>query len=178
MKGLLPGAVKLYLNPGEMVLAEAPAIVTTVLGSCVSVTLFYPPRALGSICHAVLPGGREHDPGKYADQAVRTMIEFFADLKVHPQELTAKIFGGADMFPPYKGCGRSSSIGAQNVQAALAALSSLGIEPKVSEVGGHLGRKLVFVTHTGEVFIRRISKEQLSAVELKSDLAGKNRRQP
>nr|WP_320009697.1 chemotaxis protein CheD [uncultured Desulfobulbus sp.] len=158
-------AVAIYLNPAEIVIAEGPATVTTVLGSCVSVTLFSPKTRLGAICHAVLPCGEEKEPGKFANQSIGYMIDFFKEKKIRPYDLVAKVFGGADMFPLMRGRRTQGTIGAQNIQAALMTLELSEIPPAVVEVGGQQGRKLVFYTDTGDVYIKRVQKDQLSAAE-------------
>lgn len=158
-------AVAIYLNPAEIVLAEGPATVTTVLGSCVSVTLFFPQTCLGTICHGVLPSGMDQDPGKYVDQAIRYMVNFFHEKQVPMDKLVAKVFGGADMFPQMRGIRDQGTIGTQNIQAALSTLEQMGISPAVVEVSGQQGRKLIFFSETGEVFIKRVQKEQLQVAE-------------
>ncbi|MGD9947294.1 MAG: chemotaxis protein CheD [Desulfobulbus sp.] len=158
-------AAVLYLNPAEIVIAEGPATVTTVLGSCVSVTLFYPKSRQGTICHAVLPSGSEREPGKYVDQAVLYMVHFFREKQVSLSELVAKVFGGADMFPQMRGIRDNGTIGAQNIQAALNTLEQVGIPPAVVEVSGQQGRKLVFFSDTGDVYIKRVPKDQLQLAE-------------
>ncbi len=59
-----------YLRPGELHIADHPGIVTTVLGSCVSVTMFSRRREVGAICHGLMPerteigrSGRDHGQG-------------------------------------------------------------------------------------------------------------------
>ncbi len=169
-------AVAIYLNPAEIVLAEGPATVTTVLGSCVSVTLFSPQTCLSAICHGVLPSGMDVEPGKYVDQAVRYMINFFTEKQVTPDHLVAKVFGGADMFPQMRGLRDQGTIGAQNIQAALNTLDEVGINPAVVEVGGEQGRKLVYFCDTGEVFIKRVRKEQMQMAEQVVSAREKNRK--
>lgn len=158
-------AVAIYLNPAEIVLAECPATVTTVLGSCVAVTFFSPHTRLAAICHGVLPCGRDEEPGKFVDQSVRYMVEYFREKQVPLDQLVAKVFGGADMFPQMRGIRDQGTIGAQNIQAALNTLEEVGINPAVVEVGGQQGRKLVYFCDTGEVFIKRVRKEQLRMAE-------------
>jgi len=166
MEELPAGAEKLYLNPAELVLAESPAVVTTVLGSCVAVTFYYRHLAYGTICHSVLPRGREKGPGKYVDQSIAYMVDFFRQKMIRPHDLVAKVFGGADMFAQLNTEKPSRTVGSQNIQAALESLSTAGIEPAVIEVGGQLGRKLIFHTSSGEIFMKRIHKEHLRTAEL------------
>ncbi|MGE4560374.1 MAG: chemotaxis protein CheD [Desulfobulbus sp.] len=169
-------AVALYLNPSEIVVAEGPATVTTVLGSCVAVTLFSPRTHLGSICHAVLPSGQDMEPGKYVDQSVLYMLSFFREKQVTLKELVAKVFGGADMFPQMPGIRDNRTIGAQNIQAALTTLEQVGINPAVIEVSGQLGRKLVFFSDTGDVYVKRVQKDQMRVAEQMLTAQGKQRK--
>lgn len=169
-------AVAIYLNPAEIVLAEGPATVTTVLGSCVAVTIFSPQTRLGTICHGVLPNGMDQEPGKYVDQAVRYMVNFFQERQVPVDALVAKVFGGADMFPQMRGVRDQGTIGAQNILAALSTLEQVGINPAVIEVSGQQGRKLVFFSETGEVFIKRVQKEQMQVAEQRLIAREKNRK--
>ena len=158
-------AVAVYLNPAEIVVAEEPATVTTVLGSCVAVTLFSPRTRWGAICHAVLPCGADREPGKYVNQAVLYMLNFFQEKNIPAEELVAKVFGGADMFPQMRGIRNTGTIGAQNIEAALAILAQVGLPPTVVEVSGQQGRKLVFFSDTGDVYVKRVRKEQMQTAE-------------
>lgn len=168
-------AVAIYLNPAEIVLAEGPATVTTVLGSCVAVTFFAPQTRLGAICHGVLPSGMDQEPGKYVDQAVRYIMEYFREKQVPANQLVAKVFGGADMFPQMRTARDQGTIGAQNIQAALISLEELGINPAVVEVGGQQGRKLVYFCDTGEVFVKRVRKEQMQMAQQMVRIREKNK---
>lgn len=155
---LLP---KIYLRPGELVIADEPMLVTTVLGSCISVILFSPRRRIGAICHATMPSGPDDNPSKYADQSVLYMLEEFLLRGIKRQETIVKIFGGSDMFNLKDVASKAKSIGAQNISVAMKTLNQAGYEPMVNDIGGELGRKLVFRTHTGEVFRKWVKKEQL-----------------
>ena len=148
-----------FLHPGEMVLAVEPTVAVTVLGSCVSITLFHPKLRVGAICHAMLPDGDKATPGKFVNQSVNYMIDQFAGLKVNPNELVAKLFGGADMFNTIDTEWSNRGVGAQNIREAVKSLRAVGLEVITSDIGGHQGRKLVFYTHTGDVFIKLVKKE-------------------
>jgi len=156
---------KIYLNPGELLVAEEPAQVTTVLGSCISVTLFSPRLRVGAICHAVLPNGKVHLPSKFVDQSVGYMLNYFRKRKVDPDEIVAKLFGGSDIFSLVNPGTKDRTIGSQNIRAALNSLKDVGLDPAAVDVGGRQGRKLIYYTHTGEVFIKRINKAFLSGAE-------------
>lgn len=165
---------KMFLSPGEIVLAESPVEVTTVLGSCIAITLFAKQRRVGAICHAVLPSGKDRQLGKYVDQTLPLMLEFFHQKKIARRGLVAKLFGGSDMFPPPASMASSRTIGSQNVSMAYRCLQEHGLAVAVADVGGILGRKMVFYSHSGEVFIKKIKKEQFtSLVSPRNGIAGR-----
>jgi len=157
----------LFLKPGELMVRDEPMIVTTLLGSCVAVTMFCPRLHLGAICHALLPACREETPcrqghgrtGKYVECAIRIMLEKFQAHGVARSEIDAKLFGGSDMFD--KGGARSKSVGRQNMEMALGMLEDNAIRVVTQDLGGARGRKIIFHTHTGEVFLKRLRKSEI-----------------
>ena len=156
----------LFLRPGEMTVSGEPSIVSTLLGSCVAVTLFSPRQRLGAICHALLPRCRSDEPclhehaeaGRYVECAVRQMLEQMLARGAAKNEIQAKVFGGSDMFDALQG--RSRSVGRQNIEMALKMLESEGVRILKQDLGGRRGRKIIFHTHTGEVFLRRLRKTE------------------
>jgi chemotaxis protein CheD len=47
--------MNIFLKPGALYISEKPAIVSTILGSCIAVTIFNKRLKVGGICHALLP---------------------------------------------------------------------------------------------------------------------------
>lgn len=169
-----------YLKPGEMFFGDEPTVVSTLLGSCVSVTMFHRKQRIGAICHCQLPINRNaHDncPSqcmegfRYVECAIRQMAKLFRDRKIPPREIEVKVFGGADMFRPAKGSRRSKTVGVQNLEAAAKVLQEQRLRVFVSDVGGRRGRKIVFYTDTGEVLLKRLDEKD--AAELDDDRAGR-----
>jgi len=154
---------KIYLHPAELVVAAEPTEVATVLGSCISVIFFHPRRRYGAICHAVLPTGHgEHS--RFVDQSIHAMLAFFARHQIKPCDLVTKVFGGADMFSQFATRASARTVGAQNISMALDTLRDLGIYPSALDIGGQQGRKLLFFSHTGEVYLKRVERDKLKIV--------------
>jgi chemotaxis protein CheD len=155
----------IYLKPGEMHISTDASLVSTVLGSCVSVTLFCPRLRVGAISHGLLPTCREKGDCdgaclqgfKFVDCSIHHMLEEFRKLGVSSAEIEAKVFGGSDMFDLAGGSERIS-VGNQNVSAAMRIIELEGLRLVARDVGGTQGRKLLFYTHTGEVFLKRLYK--------------------
>jgi chemotaxis protein CheD len=146
------------LKPGEMLISREPCQVTTVLGSCLAVTLFNGQLGLAAICHAMLPclSARETaglpPPGKYLNHALPVMFEAFRQARLAPEEIEVKMFGGADVLHHFAPKGQS--IGSANIHMARYWLSQERLTIKAANVGGALGRKIRFDTRTGEVLHR------------------------
>jgi len=149
---------KIYLKPGELVVTEEPVMVTTVLGSCVSVTMFNARTGTAAICHGMLPYGGKSENFKYVDTALRYMLGYFKKLQIDRKEIEVKFFGGADMFTTTtkESNTRNLTVGWQNISAATTCLKEYGLTPTASDVGGGIGRKLIFTTDTGIVYLKRL----------------------
>ena len=150
----------MYLHPGELCMALHPTRVTTILGSCVSAVLFSPRLRVGGICHAIMPRGGAPVSGqetfRYTDRAVSHLFEQFHQLGVISTELTVKLFGGATLQHADEACANPLAVGDGNVAVARQVIADSGAEISACDVGGRWGRKLHFLSHTGEVFVKRI----------------------
>ena len=151
---------KVYLKPGELYVGEGPTKVITVLGSCVSVTLFSRRLRLGAICHGTLPHCRKvnkcremcDDAFKYVDCSLRYMIARFRRSGCSDNEIEVKLFGGADTLSSRK----ENTIGSMNVKMALDIISQEHLRVIAADVGDSFGRKIIFLTHTGDVYLKRL----------------------
>jgi chemotaxis protein CheD len=147
-----------YLMVGDGGIWRKPSAVQTVLGSCVSVTFHVPRLHLGATFHALLPERERYDrsrpddpPFKYVDAAVDAVCARLFRNGLKPADIECKVFGGANAT--FRG---EFATGRMNVEAAFKALARHHLRAKSADVGGDRGRKLLFLTDTGEVFIRRL----------------------
>ncbi|WP_156033094.1 chemotaxis protein CheD [Candidatus Magnetobacterium casense] len=161
------GLSLVYLNPGQVLMTDKPTIVSTVLGSCVSVTMFHATRSYGAICHGMLPdcNGRDcydcAEKLKYVDCCVTHMARHFERVGIGLRGLDVKLFGGAEVLPCGSKGRRRDSVGKQNIEAAHKILSQLGLTPSVTDTGGANGRKILFYTHSGDVYLKRLRRQIL-----------------
>lgn len=155
--------VQLCLKPGELLISREPYEITTVLGSCVAVTMFNRRFGLAAICHAMLPhpfpGGcddqAEAQTYKYVINVLPEMARAFRRTGILPNEVEVKMFGGANVIG--HGDDRASQgIGSDNVRLARRLIGREGLKIKASNVGGHTGRKILFNTVTGQVFHKHL----------------------
>lgn len=156
-------AFEVYLLPGEYFVGDARYRIRTVLGSCVSITLWHRRLRIGAMSHFLL-SEREADgdpapglSGRYGREAMELMIAQLQESGVHVRECEAKVFGGGTMFPSIE-AGRQPGIGHRNGMAAEKLLAEYGI-PVVSEsLFGTGHRHILFDVATGDVWVRQGDK--------------------
>ena len=141
---------------GQAALAAEPVLLTTILGSCIAVTLYSSRLRLGMLSHVLLPHatGPTAYPAKFADTVVPHMLSVLQSHGARPEGLVAKIAGGSCMF----GNCKSMQIGETNVQVALAALTDVGIRVAGQHTGGTLGRRVAFDLTTGALAVECIGQ--------------------
>ena len=151
----------LNLSIAELIVTSEDVVVSTVLGSCVSVCLFANDRVGGGIIHFALPkipNNDVSDPFKYGDYAIEKLVQYTAEqLEVDPRRLVAKIVGGANNIGSEHA---SQKVGQENVNLARKMLAKFGIAIVGEDVGGGHGRKILFHTLDG-----RRSEEHTSELQ-------------
>ena len=143
----------LYLMPGEVVVANQPVLVSTILGSCVAVTMFSLRTRVGAICHAVHPdrSGRHHDL-HYVDTAIHYIYRKVSEYGA-ADDLEVKLFGGSQVLATDRNHPGNLAMGRKNVARAQEVLAQLGLRAAKIDVGGSRGRKLFFSVLTGDVYV-------------------------
>jgi chemotaxis protein CheD len=161
-----------FLKAGEMHITAQPKLVVTLLGSCLSITMFNRRTKLGGICHSILPRCERRtqcvedcqEAFKYVDCSILKMVRLFERHKVKRNEIEVKCFGGSKMFSRHSQVPGSISIGNQNIQTAKRIILSEGLSILAIDVGGLQGRKIFFYTDTGEVYLKRLLKAESSDI--------------
>lgn len=157
------GVLEVYVQPGECPLVKEPAMICTVLGSCVGITFHVPRLGIGALCHPMLPTCpvnrlvtmSESAKCRYVDFTIRAMARRLDSLRVRRGEIEVKLFGGADVLTVSKNATRPS-VGRLNCEAAMRVLEEEGFEVAASSLGGKQGVHIRFQTVTGEVQLRRL----------------------
>jgi chemotaxis protein CheD len=155
---------EVYLLPGEYFVGGEGLRARTLLGSCVSITLWHPLKKVGAMSHFLLatrPQPGDDLDGRYGDEAVLLMLRELMRRAVAPAECEAKIFGGARMMSESD----AGLVGRNNGEMARRLLRELNI-PVVSESlygSGH--RNIIFDVSSGNVWSRQVSPMQAQALE-------------
>jgi chemotaxis protein CheD len=150
--------MRVFLKPGELYISDIPTMVSTILGSCIAMTIFNKRLKIGGICHAMLPRSpysKEHSVFRYADSSIFYMINKFETIGIRKDEMEIKLLGGADVIDRINE--DTASIGQKNIDIAREIIKNENLQIIVSDVGGRMGRKVHFYTHTGKVLLKRIN---------------------
>lgn len=165
MKPDLSEFQSVYIHPGEAYFSSKPIVVSTILGSCLSITMFSSKLKFAGISHCVLPNNKDCNsdcnncitPFRYVDCTIVQMLKKF---KIQSNDIEVKIFGGADVLKNSSKKGRISTVGRQNIKMAKETLEKNNIYISSFDVGGEFGRKIYFLTETGEVFLNRLKNNE------------------
>jgi chemotaxis protein CheD len=160
----LNGRIEIFLQPGELFVAPSGYQIRTILGSCVSMTLWHPASATGGMSHFLLPtrscAVKEADwDGKYGDEALQIMLAQLRGLGIAPAQCQAKVFGGGNMFPDHIRDG-VVTVGMRNGQVARELLQQHGIRLVSESLYGVGHRQIIFDVSTGDVWVHQVRPSQ------------------
>lgn len=149
--------MEVYLNPGEWYFGDEDTRIKTLLGSCVSFTLWHPVRRIGGMCHYMLPSRNSNAnlplDGKYADEAVELLVQRIDAEKTRPQDYIAKVFGGGSIIKT-----DTVSISEKNVMAARDLIKKHKFKLQGECLGGIGHRNVIFELWSGEVWLKKKEK--------------------
>ena len=98
-----PTLEEVRVNMAEMKAENKPVELVTSVGSCVAICLHDPVNKCGGLAHVMLPKSaiapQEPLPAKFADTAVPALAKAVREFSRSEARLSAKIAGGANMFP-------------------------------------------------------------------------------
>ena len=144
-----------YLQPGYIYVASEPAVISTVVGSSVAVTLYDRRHKVGGMNHFQMPMITRQDQatGRYGNAAIIGLLQMMLGGKGRRRNLEAQIFGGANPGDP-----DIARIGRENIAIARKGLAERGIHISAEDVDGQLGRKIIFNTKVNEISILKVKK--------------------
>jgi chemotaxis receptor (MCP) glutamine deamidase CheD len=150
-----------FLLPGEMAWQREPALLTTLLGSCVAVCLIDAQRGSAGMNHFMVPDARTAGgmpPGKVGESAIDGLIQLARMAGSAPADLVAEIHGGGAVVGPLGGGSGLLDVGMRNIACARARLAHHGIRVRAEDVGGGEARRICLDTAAGRIEARRIPR--------------------
>jgi chemotaxis protein CheD len=152
------GLKRYYLNQGMILVRREESIITTVLGSCISVCIWSPAHGIGGMNHYMLPlwNGEGLPSPRYGNIAIQKLIQNIIKAGCVKKHLKAKVFGGAEILSFSQK--KHISVGLQNILLAEEILAAEHIPIVSTDVGGQTGRRVHFNTKTGVVLLKRLNR--------------------
>lgn len=144
----------IYIAQGEHAVGIDPdMVISTILGSCISMCLWDPVARVGGMNHLLLPslrsdGGSTSAGAVDLDLLINKMMPYGAE---RPR-LRAKLFGGSSMLK-----GRTD-IGARNADFGREYLANEGIPCDAENLGGIHARRIRFWPATGKVQMKLVEE--------------------
>lgn len=148
-----------FLYPGQIFVSSAGEYVSTILGSCVSVCLWDGRLRVGGINHFLVPHESAGHPGteRAGNVAMEQLFARMSALGCRNGDLTAKVFGGANVLKNGgRAPGHTFHVGTNNVQVAMECLSRARVPVVGQDVLGACGRKVIYNTRDGRVWVKRL----------------------
>lgn len=151
-----PQVEEVRVDMAAMKVESKPVELLTSVGSCVAICVYDSIHRCGGLAHIMLPhsslGPQEPLPSKFADTAVPALKKAIREITGVETRLSAKIAGGANMFPNTGA--NAIDIGTKNVKAVRAALTLHKIRLVGEDVGGSHGRRVTFNVASGVTIVR------------------------
>lgn len=142
---------KYYLKPGYIFFSAEGHIIETVLGSCISVSLWDKRNHMGVMTHYIYAYHREEERRPVTGKiALPFALEMMLGEGSQLNDLVAYIAGGGEN-PKL-----SDKVSKENVEFALKFLKEQGIKIEIVDVGLHDTRKAIFHSDTGKFVVRHI----------------------
>jgi len=143
-----------FLLPGYIFLSQEPYLISTVVGSSVAVALWDADIKLGGMSNFLYPlwESSEEATTVYGNVAIPYMVRMFREEGAKDYNLQSQIFGGAESDLTEAG-----KIAHENIEVAKSILKKQGIKVISEDVGGRLGRKIVYNTFQNEALVYKVN---------------------
>lgn len=147
------------IYPGEFFVTTGEELISTVLGSCVSIAIFDKKMCFGGMNHFILAKDSKlaNDTGlagRFGEYAVELLLNDMVKHGSKRENWVAKIFGGSNVFDSPNE--EQNKVGDNNVRFTYEYLSRENIPVMASDTGGIDPRKIFFDPKSSKIWLKRI----------------------
>ncbi|MFP4163681.1 MAG: chemotaxis protein CheD [Chitinispirillaceae bacterium] len=128
-------------------------VIQAVVGNCVAVCLWDRELRVGAMNHFLYPyvDKKQDATAVYGNVAQLAALRMMKDAGCRKESIVAHVLGGAS--PAWD---KDQDLGERNSESARKNLERLGVEVVSEDVGGSVGRKIMFDISTGHVAILKV----------------------
>lgn len=157
------------IYPGEFYSSTESEMISTVLGSCISIALFDSENKIGGLNHFMLAKDNSVEDeresnrlmGKFGEYAMELLIKDVLAKGANFKNLQAKVFGGSNVFNLPQASG--AQVGEVNIKFAFDYLKQKNIPVVTSNTGGTAPRKIFFDPISSKVYLKYIQNHNVDA---------------
>ena len=147
---------------GDFYISNQDELISTVLGSCVSVCIRDPMINVGGINHFILPDS-ERDilsaSNRYGVYAMERLINGIIKHGGQRENFEIKLGGGSAMVNGI------NDVGSRNIQFIRQFLITEGLTTVAEDLGGFNGRKIQYNVTTGKLMVKKLKNDHRSRID-------------
>lgn len=146
----------------QVKIANGPAVLRTILGSCVGICIYDRMKKIGGMAHILLPVDTSNGTAveKFAETAIPYMVQMLIKEGAKKEFMSAKIAGGASMFK-FEASVTLGQIGERNIEETKKMLEKLQIPLVDEDTGGCAGRVIDFFLDDGHLKVKANGQEKM-----------------
>lgn len=155
------------ISPGEYYCSKENILISTVLGSCISILMYDAENVIGGMNHFMLASTSKEftisceQAGRFGEYSMELLLNEMLKKGASRKNIKAKIFGGANVFNTAETS--SVQVGCDNIFFAFNYLETEKIPIINSDTGGTEARKIFFDPLTNKVWLKRIKNSMNTA---------------
>ena len=155
--------------PGEFYVSRGGELISTVLGSCVSVCIRDKALGVGGMNHFMLPEEGDFssvnwgsDPNsrmaRYGNWAIEFLVNELIKIGAQKSRFEVKVFGGGQVIA------NMSDVGQRNILFTFNYLQREGLSTVASDVGDAFPRKVINYPETGKVLMKKLKSQHNNTI--------------
>ena len=155
--------------PGEFYVSRGGELISTVLGSCVSVCIRDTVLGVGGMNHFMLPEEGDFsstnwgsDPNsrmtRYGNWAIEYLINELIKIGASKDRFEVKVFGGGQVVA------NMSDVGQRNILFTFGYLQKEGLSSVATDVGDAFPRKVIYFPETGKVLMKKLKTQHNNTI--------------
>lgn len=155
--------------PGEFYISRGGELISTVLGSCISVCIRDKAMGIGGMNHFMLPEEGDFssdawgsDPTsrmtRYGNWAIEFLINELIKIGADKRRFEVKVFGGGQVIA------NMSDVGQRNILFTFNYLQKEGMASVATDVGDAYPRKVIYYPENGKVLVKKLKSRHNNTI--------------
>lgn len=155
--------------PGEFYISRGGELISTVLGSCVSVCIRDKVMGVGGMNHFMLPEEGDFSSStwgsdansrmtRYGNWAIEFLINELIKIGASKDRFEVKVFGGGQVIA------NMSDVGQRNILFTFNYLQKEGMSSIATDVGDAYPRKVIYFPETGKVLMKKLKTQHNNTI--------------